>query len=198
MFQGTVDGLFKAYSASDGRTLWQFDAQAPLYAPPISYQVGDVQYVTVLTGLGTQSALVRGQADADKYHLNPREQARRVLTFSLRGTATLPPTIHSSAVPADPTYRSNVEVAELGRAIYQVHCSRCHGWQVVASIHAPDLRRSAIPLSDSAFAAVVRNGSLAAQGMPSFAEFSTDQLLELREYIRTAAADIRTYEAEHR
>ena len=198
VFQGTVDGLFKAYSASDGRTLWQFDAQAPLYAPPISYRVGDVQYVTVLTGLGTQSALVRGQADADKYHLNPREQARRVLTFSLRGTATLPPTIHSSAVPEDPTYRSNEEVAELGRAIYQVHCSRCHGWQVIASIHAPDLRRSAIPLSDSAFAAVVRDGSLAAQGMPTFAEFSADQLGELREYIRAAAADLRTYEAEHR
>ena len=198
VFQGTVDGLFKAYSASNGNTLWQFDAQAPLYAPPISYQVGDIQYVSILTGLGTQSALVRGQADADKYHLDPREQARRVLTFSLGGAATLPPTTHSSLVPEDPTYQSNRGEAELGRTIYDVHCSRCHGWQVVASIHAPDLRRSAIPLSDSTFASVVRDGAFSARGMPSFSEFSADQLRELREYIRTAAADLRTYEAEHR
>jgi hypothetical protein len=45
---------------------------------------------------------------------------------------------------------------------------------------------------------VVRGGGLAAQGMPAFSEFSADQLRELREYIRTAAADLRTYEAEHR
>jgi quinohemoprotein ethanol dehydrogenase len=56
---------------------------------------------------------------------------------------------------------------------------------------APDLRRSSVPLSANAFAAVVRMGALISKGMPVFAEFDDRQLYELRQYLRVQAASLR-------
>ena len=57
----------------------------------------------------------------------------------------------------------------------------------VAAGQAPDLRASAVVLSQSAFEVVVRGGALRARSMPSFAEFSDERLEELRHYIRQRA-----------
>jgi quinohemoprotein ethanol dehydrogenase len=60
--------------------------------------VNGTQYVTLLTGLGTGAGLMASEtAGAEKYGIDPRSQARRVLTFALDGKATLPP-----ALPAIP------------------------------------------------------------------------------------------------
>lgn len=36
VFQGQIDGTFRAFSASTGKALWQFKADAPILAPPIT------------------------------------------------------------------------------------------------------------------------------------------------------------------
>ena len=52
---------------------------------------------------------------------------------------------------------------------------------------APDLRASAIVLSDEAFAGVVRDGNLRQAGMPPFPDFGDDDLAALQHYIRAKA-----------
>jgi len=191
IFQGTVDGVFKAYSALTGERLWSFPAQAPLLAAPISYAVNGLQYVTVLTGLGTGNGIMA--VWFEKYGVDPRSQARRVLTFSLDGKAQLPPANHTMP-PAveDPNYRADDRTAAVGEDLYVQHCATCHGYSVVSGTHAPDLRRSAIPLSTDAFDGVVRKGGFVSNGMPAFAEFTNVQLYELRQYIRMEAAKLRS------
>ena len=41
-----------AYRATDGKELWMFDAGTGIMAPPVTYTVGGVQYVSVLAGWG--------------------------------------------------------------------------------------------------------------------------------------------------
>lgn len=50
LFVGEGDGSFNAYQASDGKVLWQFNCGAGVNAPPVSYQVGDKQFVAVAAG----------------------------------------------------------------------------------------------------------------------------------------------------
>ena len=193
VFQGTIDGTFKAYAGTTGKVLWSFSAQAPLLAPPMSYAVNGRQYVTVLTGLGTGTGLMASEiAGAERYGIDSRSQARRVLTFALDGKATLPPA--APAIPPaieDPGFKPDGRSAEAGEAIYDQHCWICHGKGVVGVIHAPDLRRSAIPLSAEAFASIVHDGRLTSAGMPTFDELTNEQLGDLRQYIRTEAAKLR-------
>jgi quinohemoprotein ethanol dehydrogenase len=154
--------------------------------------VGGKQYVTVLTGLGTTMG-VWGPI-LDKYDVDPRSQRRRVLTFVLDGKARLPAdTRPHPEFAKDPDFKSNPESARAGAPIYYAHCLLCHGMALVSGTHAPDLRRSDVPASAEAFAAVVRDGALEAGGMPRFAEFTDRQLEDLRQYIRTGTRDAREH-----
>ena len=113
VFEGSVAGTFKAYDARTGKVLWSFDAQAPILGTPISYTVNGTQYVTVLTGLGMGLAGELGAypyAWTGKYRLDPRSQARRVLTFALNGSARLPIT------PYEPSLRSRTRISTSTRS----------------------------------------------------------------------------------
>jgi quinohemoprotein ethanol dehydrogenase len=193
IFQGTIDGLFNAYSARAGKLLWSFDARTPLLATPISYTIGGKQYVTLLTGLGMGMAAEAGMLgeQLERYGIDPRSQARRVLTFALHGNMTLPPSAPPAPAPEDPDFKVDPPSANAGRALYDRDCLDCHGVSVIGSIHAADLRRSAIPLSANAFASIVRDGGLVAHGMPNFPELHETQLKDLRQYIRTQAEKLR-------
>ena len=50
VFVGGGDGYFNAYSAKTGAHLWRFNCGAGVNAPPVSYQIGDQQYVAVAAG----------------------------------------------------------------------------------------------------------------------------------------------------
>ena len=189
VFQGMVDGTFDAYSATNGQRLWSFPAQAPLYAPPLSYAAHGKQYVTILTGLGTMTALVAA-AEIEKYGIDSRSQARRVLTFALEGQEKLPAAVSVRAAVEDPDFKPDAHSAEAGRTLFG-NCGVCHGPDVIGVVQAPDLRRSAIPLSAVAFAHIVRDGAFVAKGMPAFGEFTDEQLAQLRQYIRTEAQKLR-------
>lgn len=72
---------------------------------------------------------------------------------------------------------------------YARHCGVCHGVDVIAAGHAPDLRASAVPLDPKTFATVVRDGALVTNGMPRFEEFDDTELVALSQYIRRNNAD---------
>lgn len=185
VFQGQLDGKFNAYSAVDGKPLWTFDAKAPVLAPPITYLANGRQFVTVITGAGSSWGLFASPLPVD---IDYRTQARRVLTFALGGTATLPPggKIELPLV-MDPTYRSDSKSAARGGLIYDQACVGCHGFEAVAAGTAPDLRKSTIVLEADAFRSIVKDGALTPNGMPQFDEYDARQLDDIRQYIRSRA-----------
>lgn len=189
VFQGRIDGQFNAYAADSGKPLWRFAAQAPVTAPPISFAVNGTQYVTVITGMGTSGAAFGALLPVS---IDYRTQARRILTFALGGKATLP---RSDVVPltpaADPDFIPDPAMEARGMLTYARHCAVCHGVDVLAAGHAPDLRASTVPLDPAAFATVVRDGALVPNAMPRFEEFDDAELAALRHYIRRKNADWR-------
>lgn len=185
VFQGEVDGSFKAYSAKDGKLIWQFKADAPILAPPITFSVKGIQYVTVLTGMGT-SATILGPFFPKRFDY--RTQVRRVLTFALNGKASLPKAVASDeSWPGDPSFR--VDAASAGRGAVEVgtRCIACHGFDAISGGGAPDLRRSGTLQSADAFAQIVREGALVPAGMPAWPELTDQQLADIRQYLRTEA-----------
>jgi quinohemoprotein ethanol dehydrogenase len=194
VFQGTIDGLFKAYAADSGKPVWSFDARAPMISPAITYRANGKQYVTVITGLGMAyplNAAALAGPGIERYQFDPRTQARRVLTFAIGGKQVLPARPLTAAPPADPEFRPDPTRVMPGAIAFSVHCGVCHGTLAVGVGHAPDLRRSAIPQDRETFVQVVRGGILQARGMPRFAELSDQQLDDMRVYLRSRAAELR-------
>lgn len=179
VFQGTVGGELRVYSADQGKPLWSFDAQTGVQAQPISYEVDGVQYVTVLSGW--RGATAGGPGLAWDYPL----QKRRVLTFKLGGTAALPPAERQS-LPFldDPDFVVNAAAADRGGAIYAKRCAICHGAALNAGGTAPDLRKAGAPLSYEGLWAVLHDGALVSNGMPRFAELPSQEIRDLQSYIR--------------
>ena len=194
VFQGTIDGKFRAYAGDSGRQVWSFDARAPILAPPISYRAGGKQYVTVLTGLAMgyvmNSTVLSGPA-IEAYGIDPATQARRVLTFAIGGTGTLPPRRSPPPPPDDPGFVANPAHVMAGAVAYGAHCMTCHGALAIGMGHAPDLRRSAMWLDREAFAQVVHGGALETRGMPKFGEFSDAKVEDIRHYLRARSDELR-------
>jgi alcohol dehydrogenase (cytochrome c) len=62
LLTGEGNGLFKAYDAATGATLWSFQAGAGVNAPPSSYTVEGKQYIVVGAGGNTQLDYKRGNS----------------------------------------------------------------------------------------------------------------------------------------
>ena len=62
VFTGEGNGLFKAYDAETGATLWSFQAGAGVNAPPSSYTVEGKQYIVVGAGGNVQIDYKRGNS----------------------------------------------------------------------------------------------------------------------------------------
>jgi len=182
VFEGAMDGTLNAYNDKSGNRVWFFRQDAPIIAPPISYSVNGRQYITVLTGLSGSYGILGPQLA--KFHVDPRSQSRRVLTFALAGNRT----VAEGRLPApfidDPDFKADQKSANAGAATYS-RCLLCHSVSAAAAEVAPDLRRSPYLLSREAFRGVVHGCALVANGMPCFAELTDDQLIDLRQYLRT-------------
>ena len=50
LFTGEGNGNFDAFDAEDGKLLWQYQAEAGVNAPPVTYAINGVQYVAVAAG----------------------------------------------------------------------------------------------------------------------------------------------------
>jgi quinohemoprotein ethanol dehydrogenase len=188
VFQGRADGHLVAYQAVTGQELWRFDVGLGISAPPITYAVNGRQYVALLVGWGGSAAALGGQlvaAHGWAYGVHPR----RLVAFSLEGKATLPPSPPPVAMTPIGAKDHPVDAAAAarGRTVYAGHCVTCHGRDAVAAGMAPDLRASAVVLSDVAFADIVRGGVRRERGMPRFAAFTDARLADLRHYVRQQA-----------
>ncbi len=114
------------------------------------------------------------------------------MTFALDGAVELPkqPPPHFAEPIFEAGFEINEQLAAQGETLYlQKGCYACHGVEVVAGGMAPDLRASAILLSEMEpyFKSVVRDGERTPRGMPGFPDIKDSELEALRHYIRRRA-----------
>ena len=184
VFQGSATGYLNAYRADNGEKLWQFPAQTGIVAPPISYAVDGVQYITVSAGWGGIFALITGPMTFDAADGQPINRSR-LLTFKLGGTAELPPTTEQLRDMPDLTAEQldDKQVAD-GFLVYDRFCGGCHGAGAVGGGVIPDLRYSAYIQAEPAFQQVVLDGILSTRGMVGFSsELSQADAEAVRTYV---------------
>jgi quinohemoprotein ethanol dehydrogenase len=183
VLQGRSDGIFSAYRASDGEPLWQFDAATGIMAPPVTYLVDGVQYVTVMAGWGGPEGIsnIPGQGPV-------RPGNGRVLTFALGANTPFDPPAFGYDGPPVPaiSISATADTLELGRRLYGMNCRGCHGVDAVAG-GLPDLRYATAEIHEQ-FAAIVF-GARAALGMPAFADrLDSEQVRAIQAYVLARAA----------
>ena len=181
VFQGNAVGLFNAYDARDGKLLWSAPAQTGIVAAPVTYRVGDEQFVAVVAGWGGVYPNVAGEASRKGSLAVNRS---RVLSFKLGGTAQLPTPVEP-VVQLQPIPRVGDDaMAARGFLIFHDHCSRCHGAGAVGGGVIPDLRWSAFARDGQAWKSVVLDGILKERGMVSFSSVLNEADAEaLRAYV---------------
>lgn len=179
VFRGTREGQFVAYDASSGRELWSADVQNSGVAGPISYQVGDDQYVAIALGRGAATSM-KGAV----YRPSELPHANRLVAFKIGGKAKLPPyTYTPEDLRAPPTENVDIETASLGRQVFHRYCFGCHGREARGNRIQPDLRFSDY-LDNGLWNDVVLDGLLTGVGMVSFSnEVSIDHAEALRQYV---------------
>ncbi|MEE8117604.1 MAG: PQQ-dependent dehydrogenase, methanol/ethanol family [Gemmatimonadales bacterium] len=174
VFQGRADGFFRAYRATDGEVLWEFQQETGIAAAPVSYSVGETQYIAVLAGWGGPEVLLNMPLGVGS--VGPG----RLLVFALDESSTLPEPLPPLPPIAEPTFELSVTEAEFdeGRQLFFDHCIACHGFGAVSGGSVPDLRRMNAA-AHRQFADIVLRGIREPLGMPRFDDSLDDDSLRL-------------------
>ncbi len=195
VFQGRMDGYLVAYDAETGKQMWSWKTASPVVAPPISYSVDGKQYITVLTGNGSQGGgiLATGNAELRTDYRAPR----RVLTFAIGGGAPQPSTeLASRALAVDRNFIPEKDKVTEGAVEFHANaCMVCHGMNAIGGGSAPDLRYSPMILNADIFKSVVKEGMLKQRGMPPSPQISDESLESIRYYLRARALQTAAEEA---
>lgn len=185
VFQGSGTGDFAAYSSDSGRKLWSVNLGSGIVAPPITYRLGGVQYVSVAVGWGGILPLNLGEA------LGQAEGPRvnRIVTFRLGGKARyVVPPADKPEIGALP--EPDAALVEAGRMQFHKTCWMCHGDTAVNHGGVPDLRYSQAITDPAVFRSFVLDGAAEPLGMPNFGKDLTAQQAEqVRAYLIRRALD---------
>ncbi|QIG53797.1 PQQ-dependent dehydrogenase, methanol/ethanol family [Altererythrobacter sp. BO-6] len=192
VFQGLADGRFMAYNARTGEKLWTFDAGLGISAPPITYKIGNRQYIALLVGFGGGFSGLGGP-DAANLGWSYRTHTRRLIAFALDGKAKMPdqpPPLVPKPLVSD--FVPDARLAKAGNNLFnrgkiEGMCWGCHGAGAISGGAAPDLRASPVMLDSAEFDMVVRQGMRTQSGMPAFPELTDEELESIRHYVRWEA-----------
>jgi len=171
VIQGYATGELKVYTADTGKLLHTIDVGSSIMAAPMTYAIDDEQYVAVMAGFGGaigNGFFPEGSA-AYKYG-----NSGRIVAFRLGGgqVPIPPPLVRDIAIPEPPEQNLSAAPKGTGAMLYAINCARCHRNTGPGVI--PDLRyMSAATHRD--FNAIVLDGTLAARGMPGYADILTSE-----------------------
>jgi quinohemoprotein ethanol dehydrogenase len=185
VFQGRSDGKLCAYQATDGKKLWEFDAGTGIMAPPVTYLVGGVQYLTLMVGWGGAAGIINPPGGGPF-----KPGFGRILTFAIGGSAKLDVPRFGHQGPPSPAIRINASPATIhaGSILFDKYCFYCHGVNAVAGSGIPDLRYATAETHHQ-FEAIVLGGARESRGMPSFGDvLKREQLPAIQAYILSRAA----------
>src|SRR5262249_9913986 len=153
VFQGTADGRFVAYSADKGEKLWEVAVGTGVIASPVTYQIGGVQYVSVMAGWGGAFALAGGSGTGSV------PVPGRVLTFALNAKTGLPEMTQKLPEVTPIEFHSSKEQVDKGALLFARSCAVCHGLAAIGGGATPDLRYSQPAIYDK-YPAIVLDGEL--------------------------------------
>jgi PQQ-dependent dehydrogenase (methanol/ethanol family) len=185
VFQGALDGKFRAFDAATGAPKWETDTGYPALSGPISYEIDGEQYIAVTAGWGTALPLAGGTGLRDGAARLASPAMGRVLVYKIGGKAEMMP---DEAFPPDPIpmaedFGSAAQLA-LGKDLYFENCMVCHGDGAQSGGIVTDLRWAPAPATKETFAEVVLGGKYATAGMASFANTLKPEDVEaIRAYI---------------
>jgi len=112
--------MLTAYRATNVKQLWQFNTGTGIMAPPVTYAVNGVQYVTAMAGWGGGAGLMNAAGEGPV-----KPGYGRILTFAIGGQAKL------KVMPFGPqgpppmpqlTYDSSPELVHRGAQIFNSSC----------------------------------------------------------------------------
>ena len=165
VIQGDATGHLNAYRADNGEKLWSIDAQSPIMAAPVSYEVNGEQYIAVLSGFGSAFSLQAGKVAAQSGNIR---NISRVVAFKIGGTAALPPAPpEQKLVLNPPPATADAATVAAGDHLFGRYCAACHGENAVGGGVVPDLRASTF-LGNDFFYEIVLNGAMKDAGMAPF------------------------------
>jgi quinohemoprotein ethanol dehydrogenase len=175
VFQGQGTGEFDVYAADRGQKLWSIKTGSAIDSVPVTYMVGNDQYVLMAVGLGSASRIfgpVSTMATPES-KLGPS----RLLAFKLGATMPFPyPHISIPPVPRPPDQTADNATIKRGEEVFNKFiCGDCHSpgadgsgqWKLNGTI--PDLRYMPKDVHDQ-FLAIVLAGTHRPNGMPGFAD----------------------------
>lgn len=181
VFQGQLEGTFAAFNAATGEKLWEADVKSGAASGPGTYMIDGEQYVTITTGWGSAYGLSAGFA----YDTTVGPTVGKVVTFKLGATGEVPE-VDAPQIDRTPKAEAfgDADMLKTGLVQYARNCAVCHGPFVQSSGVLPDLRWSEITGDPEAWYEVVHEGSLAGNGMVSFADvLSADEMEAIRAYV---------------
>jgi quinohemoprotein ethanol dehydrogenase len=181
VFQGTAEGDFNAMDARTGKVIWTKNLGTGIVAPPITYLVDGVQYVTIAVGWGG----VQGQSNRNTEQINPGT----VYTFAIGKNAAMPvfekqPKKEYLTLPVEVTEAQ----VEKGSNLFGKYCSACHTLSAGnPGGNIPNLTYSH-PDIMGAFHQIVGDGIFLPKGMPKFGgRLSNEDISNIKGYILATA-----------
>jgi quinohemoprotein ethanol dehydrogenase len=186
VFVGHNDGRIIAYDAKNGKQLWEFKMDAGANAPPITYEVGGKQYISIFSAGNTLAGTKHGD---------------KIYTFSLDGTfeslkGITQERINTSSLDDDGLddsgtqgnkkatnqNQNNVTTVEKGQKLFESNCLACHGQGGTGGHNGPNLQKSDIAKNKALLIKQIKNGKGA---MPPFADTLSDaEINDLVEYVQ--------------
>lgn len=184
VFQGNAMGEFSAFDASSGATLWSVPTGSAINAAPVSYRLGNEQYVLIPAGAGGIMQFFYPSLHAAEDAHGPT----RLFAFRLHGRAPMPDiAVVARKVPRSAPMSEMSSSPLLGRDLYEDHCTGCHGKDVVARFGGwvPDLRYASAD-THQAWQGIVVGGARSDKGMPAF-ELTALEAEAIRDYVISEA-----------
>jgi quinohemoprotein ethanol dehydrogenase len=186
VFQGDAFGILRAHDVTNGNVIWEFDIKSGIIAPPITYKVDGIQYITISSGWGGSYGLYNRHTKS----LKPGT----IYTFALN---------HSSELPNYPE-QEDLRLVELenqlseeeiiaGRNLFNRYCQQCHSLRdygngsLPGGGNIPDLTYSKKVIFDM-FDQIVLEGVFLEKGMPNFgSRLNKKESFQIKEYIISMA-----------
>lgn len=181
LFQGNLEGQFKAFDAASGNEVWNYDVQGGIMAAPMTYTIDGEQYIAVASGWGGESGLPFGVVSGPQNMFN----ISRLMVFKVGAKGELPVIASREETLNDVDFPlAEADRVLQGKTLYAQYCVFCHGGNAVSGGLVPDLRYG-LGRTYEAWDAIVHKGGLAANGMPGWEEYMTaDESLAIRDYVR--------------
>src|SRR5205085_842660 len=110
-----------ALDGDNGKLLWKVNVGTGVIAPPITYSVDGIQYISFQVGWGGSGGAMNQKATPDIFPAH-------IYTFRLDGKEKMPSLIAMQRpVPLNIDYPCTESEIKRGEEIYLQYCMACHG-----------------------------------------------------------------------